>query len=88
MTDLSWAGLFAVPEPEPSKVIDIRQFLPRRMPDCAYCGHPEKDHCKGGINHSNYKDAMRQVRMPRGSICVGRHCTCPLCCCTNYQETA
>lgn len=55
-------------------------------PDCAYCGCKEKDHCKGGERHSNYKDAMRMNPRPRVHVCTNRHCESPLCCCTNYID--
>lgn len=54
--------------------------------DLCRCGHPRKDHCKGKVFHSNYKDAMRQVPHPRGSVCLSTHCEAPICCCTNFRE--
>jgi hypothetical protein len=51
---------------------------------CA-CSHPFKEHCAGGIFHSSYKDAMRQVPNPRGAKCVSTHCESVLCCCTVFR---
>lgn len=51
--------------------------------NCTRCGHPEKDHCKGAAVHTSPKEA--QMMSGRGAtICVGRHCLQPLCCCTEY----
>jgi hypothetical protein len=53
---------------------------------CAYCDHDEKDHCKGGVSHSAYKDEMRMTRHARVHVCTTRHCLATLCCCTDYVE--
>jgi len=53
--------------------------------ECPYCPHPMKDHCKGGISHEWYKDAMKQSGMHgehRTTVCRYRHCLNALCCCT------
>lgn len=58
-------------------------------PPCLYCGHPLSDHCKGGIEHTSYKEDARMVpnEMRTGNhTCVSRHCKQPLCCCTDYLE--
>lgn len=48
------------------------------------CDHAEKDHCKGGVAHSYYKDTMRMAKNPRSHTCVSRHCEQPLCDCLDY----
>ncbi len=60
---------------------------PEATPEiCARCGHLRRHHCKGGVFHSNYKDAMRRVPHPRGDHCRSAHCEEPLCSCTNYTS--
>lgn len=58
-------------------------------PDCLWCGHPPSDHCKGGVEHTHYKEDARMVpvEMRTGThTCVSRHCKQPLCSCTEYLE--
>lgn len=54
---------------------------------CACCNHEDKDHCKGGVKHSTYKDQARMVPKPKTTACKTRHCTQPLCCCLDFAET-
>lgn len=53
--------------------------------DPCKCGHTYKDHCKGGVWHSHYKDQMRQTATPRGDTCKSTHCDSVLCCCLNFR---
>ena len=54
---------------------------------CACCNHHEKLHCTVGTQHG-------ETRVPMGSLpkrtfrCKTRHCTSPLCCCTEFAKTA
>lgn len=55
--------------------------------DCERCGHAAKDHCKGNVEHSNWKDEHRQNGLPpRVSMCHTRHCLMPLCSCVDLIE--
>jgi hypothetical protein len=56
--------------------------------NCACCGHPEKDHCKGSALHTTYKDQARMVKNPSTYLCPTRHCTLPMCCCLSFAATA
>lgn len=52
---------------------------------CPWCPHAMSDHCKGGVNHVNYKDAMKNAGMhmvQRTTKCISRHCNVGLCSCT------
>jgi hypothetical protein len=50
------------------------------MEACPYCPHPMKDHCKGNVSHTWYKETLQQ--RPRTTVCRYRHCLNALCCCT------
>jgi hypothetical protein len=50
------------------------------------CTHSDKDHCKGNVQHSRYKDEMRMVPNREMNLCTTRHCFAPLCDCTNFRE--
>lgn len=53
------------------------------------CGAPLSRHCKANIEHSDYKDEMKQNgATPRTHVCKTRHCLDPLCCCVDFQEAA
>ena len=55
--------------------------------NCAFCNHSEKDHCKGGVSHTNYKEDARMLAVAdrRHTVtCVSRHCKVALCCCIGY----
>lgn len=52
---------------------------------CRTCGHPSKDHCKGGVPHSSHKEAQAMSGLG-AVICVGRHCNQPICSCTEFVK--
>jgi hypothetical protein len=58
--------------------------------NCARYGCSLKDHCKGGVEHSNYKEEARMVplkwRRP-SKPCQVRHCLVPLCSCVDFVES-
>ena len=58
------------------------------LDNCNRCGHPLKAHCKGGVNHGNYKEDARMIPMEYRSAtspCKTKHCNEPLCSCVEHQ---
>lgn len=58
-------------------------------PICSFCDHPLSQHCKGGKQHTSYKEDARMVdpKWRRATVvCSARHCDNPLCCCPNFKE--
>ena len=53
--------------------------------NCAYCGHPEANHCKGGKEHKEWKEDQRQWKVTRITTCVSRHCDNAMCCCVDFK---
>jgi hypothetical protein len=56
--------------------------------NCAWCDHPESDHCKGHQMHTDHKEDQRMVPIKSRTgtvICETRHCTQPLCSCVAYM---
>jgi hypothetical protein len=55
---------------------------------CGFCNHEEKDHCGGGVRHTDYKEDARMVPAAdrrRSVTCTKRHCNQILCCCVEFQ---
>jgi hypothetical protein len=57
--------------------------------NCASCNHPKDHHCRGKIEHVTWKsERLQNGASKETTICVGRHCELPLCCCVEFQEAA
>jgi hypothetical protein len=52
---------------------------------CAFCGHSQKEHCKGNVAHGDLKEIGKMLTHPKETVCTGRHCNQPLCCCVDFQ---
>lgn len=56
---------------------------------CARCGHALSKHCKGNVEHGDYKEEARMVAAEwrrRSVTCHVRHCLNPLCSCVDFVD--